>query len=108
MGCVSLVPYDEEFACRQEFMSKLDDLRSAVESCRDNIEAAFEVLVDIVKDIVKDVVHTIVKAWNKISACIVPPRVLYLSKYGKTARVRKKNLNRIKRIWSKLLKGRLD
>lgn len=101
MGCVSLVLYDEEFARRQELMS-------ALESCRDNIEAAFEVLVDIVKDIVKDVVHTIVKAWNKISACIVPPRVLYLSKYGKTARVRKKNLNRIKRIWSKLLKGGLD
>ena len=93
MGCVSLVLYDEEFARRQEFMSALDDLRSA-----------FEVLVDIVKDIV----HTIVKAWNKISACIVPPRVLYLSKHGKTARVRKKNLNRIKRIWSKLLKGGLD
>lgn len=108
MGCVSLVPYDEEFARRQEFMSALEDLRSAVESCRDNIEAAFEVLVDIVKDIVKDVVHTIVKAWNKISACIVPPRVLYLSKHGKTARVRKKNLNRIKRIWSRLLKGGLD
>lgn len=108
MGCVSLVPYDEEFACHQEFMSALDDLRSAVESCRDNIEAAFEVLVDIVKDIVKDVVHTIVEAWNKISACIVPPRVLYLSKHGKTARVRKKNLNRIKRIWSKLSKGGLD
>lgn len=104
MGCVSLVPYDEEFARRQEFMSALDDLRSAVESCMDNIKAAFEVLVDIVKD----VVHTIVKAWNKISACIVPPRVLYLSKHGKTARVRKKNLNRIKRIWSKLLKGGLD
>lgn len=104
MGCVSLVLYDEEFARRQEFMSALDDLRSAVESCMDNIKAAFEVLVDIVKD----VVHTIVKAWNKISACIVPPRVLYLSKHGKTARVRKKNLNRIKRIWSKLLKGGLD
>lgn len=104
MGCVSLVLYDEEFARRQEFMSALDDLRSAVESCLDNIKAAFEVLVDIVKD----VVHTIVKAWNKISACIVPPRVLYLSKHGKTARVRKKNLNRIKRIWSKLLKGGLD
>lgn len=104
MGCVSLVPYDEEFARRQEFMSALDDLRSAVELCMDSIKAAFEVLVDIVKD----VVHTIVKAWNKISACIVPPRVLYLSKHGKTARVRKKNLNRIKRIWSKLLKGGLD
>ena len=104
MECVSLVPYDEEFARRQEFMSALDDLRSAVELCRDNIKAVFEVLVDIVKD----VVHTIVKAWNKISACIVPPRVLYLSKHGKTARVRKKNLNRIKRIWSKLLKGGLD
>lgn len=104
MGCVSLVPYDEEFARRQEFMSALDDLRSAVESCMDNIKAVFEVLVDIVKDIV----HTIVKAWNKISACIVPPHVLYLSKHGKTARVRKKNLNRIKRIWSKLLKGGLD
>lgn len=97
MGCVSLVLYDEEFARRQEFMSALDDLRSA-----------FEVLVDIVKDVVKDVVHTIVKVWDKISACIVPPRVLYLSKHGKTARVRKKNLNRIKRIWSKLLKGGLD
>lgn len=82
----------------------MDDLRSAVESCMDNIKAVFEVLIDIVKDIV----HTIVKAWNKISACIVPPRVLYLSKHGKTARVRKKNLNRIKRIWSKLLKGGLD
>lgn len=104
MGCVSLVPYDEEFARRQEFMSALDDLRSAVESCMDNIKAVLEALVDIVKD----VVHTIVKAWNKISACIVPPRVLYLSKHGKTARVRKKNLNRIKRIWSKLLKGGLD
>lgn len=104
MGCVSLVLYDEEFARRQEFMSALDDLRSAVESCMDSIKAAFEVLVDIVKD----VVHTIVKAWNKISACIVPPRVLYLSKHGKTARVRKKNLNRIKRIRSKLLKGGLD
>lgn len=104
MGCVSLVLYDEEFARRQKFMSALDDLKSAVESCMDNIKAAFEVLVDIVKD----VVHTIVKAWNKISACIVPPRVLYLSKHGKTARVRKKNLNRIKRIWSKLLKGGLD
>lgn len=108
MGCVSLVLYDEEFARRQEFMSALDDLRSAVESCRDDIKAALEVLVDTVKDIVKEVVHTIVKAWNKISACIVPPRVLYLSKHGKTARVRKKNLNRIKRIWSKLLKGGLD
>lgn len=108
MGCVSLVLYDEEFARRQQFASALDDLRSVVESCMDNIKAAFEVLVDIVKDIVKDVVHTIVKAWNKISACIVPPRVLYLSKHGKTARVRKKNLNRIKRIWSKLLKGGLD
>lgn len=104
MGCVSLVLYDEEFARRQEFMSALDDLRSAVELCLDNIKAAFEVLVDSIKDIV----HTIVKAWNKISACIVPPRVLYLSKHGKTARVRKKNLNRIKRIWSKLLKGGLD
>lgn len=104
MGYVSLVPYDEEFARRQQFASALDDLRSAVESCMDIIKAAFEVLVDIVKD----VVHTIVKAWNKISACIVPPRVLYLSKHGKTARVRKKNLNRIKRIWSKLLKGGLD
>lgn len=104
MGCVSLVLYDEEFARRQEFMSALDDLRSAVESCLDNIKAVFEVLVDIVKD----VVHTIVKAWNKISVCIVPPRVLYLSKHGKTARVRKKNLNRIKRIWSRLLKGGLD
>lgn len=104
MECVSLVPYDEEFARRQELMSALDDLRSAVESCLDNIKAVFEVLVDIVKD----VVHTIVKAWNKISACIVPPRVLYLSKHGKTARVRKKNLNRIKRIWSRLLKGGLD
>lgn len=104
MGYVSLVPYDEEFARRQEFMSALDDLSSAVESCMDIIKTAFEVLVDIVKD----VVHTIVKAWNKISACIVPPRVLYLSKHGKTARVRKKNLNRIKRIWSKLLKGGLD
>lgn len=104
MECVSLVPYDEEFARRQEFMSALDDLRSALESCMDNIKAVFEALVDIVKD----VVHTIVKAWNKISACIVPPRVLYLSKHGKTARVRKKNLNRIKRIWSKLLKGGLD
>ena len=108
MGCVSLVPYDEEFARRQEFMSALDDLKSAVESCRDNIEAAFEVMVDIVIDVVKNVVHTIVEAWNKISACIVPPRVLYLSKHGKTARVRKKNQNRIKRIWSKLLKGGLD
>ena len=97
MGCVSLVLYDEEFARRQQFASALDDLRSAVESCLDNIKAAF-----------KDVVHTIIKAWNKISACIVPPRVLYLSKHGKTARVRKKNLNRIKRIWSKLLKGGLD
>ena len=104
MGCVSLVLYDEEFARRQEFMSALDDLRSTVESCRDNIEVTFEVLVDIVKDVIR----TIVKAWNKISACIVPPRVLYLSKHGKTARVRKKNLNRIKRIWSKLLKGGLD
>ena len=108
MGCVSLVLYDEEFARRQQFASALDDMRSAAESCRDNIEAAFEVLVDIVTDIVKNVVHTIVEAWNKISACIVPPRVLYLSKHGKTARVRKKNLNRIKRIWSKLLKGGLD
>lgn len=108
MGCVSLVLYDEEFARRQQFASALDDLRSAVESCRDNIKAAFEVLVDIVKEVVKDIVHTIVKAWNKISACIVPPRVLYLSKHGKTARVRKKSLNRIKRIWSRLLKGRLD
>ena len=108
MECVSLVPYDEEFARRQEFMSALDDLRSAVESCRDSIKAASEMLVDTVKDVVKDAVHTSVKAWNKISACIVPPRVLYLSKYGKTARVRKKNRNRIKRIWSKLLKGGLD
>lgn len=104
MRCVSLALYDEEFARRQQLASALDDLRSAAESCRDNIEAVFEALVDIVKD----VVHTIVKAWNKISACIVPPRVLYLSKHGKTARVRKKNLNRIKRIWSKLLKGGLD
>lgn len=104
MGCVSLVLYDEKFARRQQFASVLDDLRSVVESCMNSIKAAFEVLVDIVKD----VVHTIVKAWNKISACIVPPRVLYLSKHGKTARVRKKNLNRIKRIWSKLLKGGLD
>ena len=104
MGCVSLVLYDEEFARRQQFASALDDLRSAVESCMDNIKAAFKVLIDIVKD----VVHTIVKAWNKVSACIVPPSVLYLSKYGKMARVRKKSLNRIKRIWSKLLKGGLD
>lgn len=78
MGCVSLVLYDEEFARRQQFASALDDLRSAVESCMDNIKAAFEVLVDTVKEVVKDIVHTIVKAWNKISACIVPPRVLYL------------------------------
>lgn len=100
MGCVSLVPYDEEFARRQQLASALDDLRTVW----DNIKVAFEVLVDIVKEVAR----TIIKAWNEISACIVPPRVLYLSKHGKTARVRKKNLNRIKRIWSKLLKGGLD
>lgn len=94
MECVSLVPYDEEFACRQEFMSKLDDLRSAVESYM----VAFEKVIDIVKSAAEIIV----------AMCIIPPRVLYLSKHGKTARVRKKNRNRIARIWKKLLKEGLS
>ena len=97
MGCVSLVPYDEEFACRQEFMSKLDDLSSAV-----------EVIFESVVEIVKSAAEIIVAMWDKIQACIIPPRVLYLSKHGKTARVRKKNRNRIARIWKKLLKEGLS
>lgn len=97
MECVSLVPYDEEFACRQEFMSKLDDLRSAV-----------EVIYESVVEIVKNAAEIVVAMWDKIQACIIPPHVLYLSKHGKTARVRKKNQNRIARIWKKLLKEGLS
>lgn len=97
MECVSLVPYDEEFACRQEFMSKLDDLSSGV-----------EVIFESVMEVVKSADKIIAAMWDKIQACIIPPRVLYLSKHGKTARVRKKNRNWIARIWKKLLKEGLS
>lgn len=93
MGCVSLVPYDKGFACRQQLASVLDDLRA---------------VWDDIKVVVEIAVKAVVTLWNKIRACIVPPRVLYLSKYGKTARVRKKNRKRIERIWKSILKGRMD
>lgn len=93
MGCVSLVPYDEEFACRQQMASILDNLRT---------------VWDDIKSIIETAIKTVVDLWDKIRACIVPPRVLYLSKHGKTARVRKKNRKRIERIWKSILKGRMD
>ena len=100
MGCVSLVLYDEEFAHRQQLADIMDRLRSVW----DDIKAAFDGLVQVVKQVVRMVVDL----WDEILACIIPPRVLYLSKHGKTARVRKKNRNRIARIWKKLLKEGLS
>ena len=100
MNCVDLVLYDEEFARRQQLADILDRLRSVW----DDIKAAFDGLAQVVKQVVRMVIDL----WDEIRACIVPPRVLYLSKHGRTARVRKKNLARIERLWRKLLKGGSD
>lgn len=99
MGCVNLILYDEEFARRQQLADIMDRLRSVWDE--------FIAFVDSVRQAVKEIVHTAVSfictAFEKIRACIVPGRVLYLSRHGKTHRVRKKNRKRIEKLWRRLL-----
>lgn len=64
------------------------------------LKEAFELIIDSVKEASK----AIASIWNAISACIVSLRVLYLSKHHRKLKVRKKNLNRIDRLWKRLLK----
>lgn len=64
------------------------------------LKETFELIIGSVKEASK----AITSIWNAISACIIPPRVLYLSKHHRKLKVRKKNLNRIDRLWKRLLK----
>ena len=99
MGHTDLAVYDPEFAKAQQIAQAWDDLRSVWDEL-----IAF---VDSVWQAVKEIVHTAVSfictAFEKIRACIVPGRVLYLSRHGKTHRVRKKNRKRIEKLWRRIL-----
>lgn len=99
MGHTALAVYDPEFAKTQQISQAWDDLRSVWDG--------FVALVDSVWQTIKEIVHTVVEfvrtAFEKIRACIVPGRVLYLSRHGKTHRVRKKNRKRIEKLWRRLL-----
>lgn len=64
------------------------------------LKETFELIIGSVKEASK----AITSIWNAISACIIPPRVLYFSKHHRKLKVRKKNLNRIDRLWKRLLK----
>lgn len=97
--CTSLAVYDPAFAEAQE---RLESLRLV--NTLASVKQAFEELVSALYEAFKWVINVVAQAWDKFLACIVPTRVLYLSKHGKTARVRKKNSKRI----IKLLKGVLS
>lgn len=92
-----LVLYDPDFARRQELAQAWEDLVEA-------LKEEFAPLINFFQKLADQIVKTLDRIVLKFSACVVPARVVYLSRHGKTHRVRKKNRKRIKEAWRRLLK----
>lgn len=101
MKCTDLVPYDPDFAHWQEFDQAWEEFKEAIlkafEPILIPIIEAFQAMIEKIKALVDTVT-------DKIRTCIVPGRVLYLSRHSKSHRIRKKNQTRIQKQWRRLLR----
>ena len=64
----------------------------------DNLANALSQLADAMEKFIVYFAKSFVKVFEKCFKCnYASPRVIHLARYGKTARVRKKNLNRMRK-----------
>lgn len=86
-------------------MSELEkSIQNYVNSLSEVITNLASAISELAKDCVNILVHNFSQFIQAITKGIISPRVIYLAKYSKKKRIRKKNQHRIQKEYKKFLK----
>ena len=71
----------------------------------DHVADCFHKIIDALKKMIKAAVNVFSRLWPSVLGVFSSRRVIYLAKYGRTKRIRKKNRHRIMKDFVKMIKS---